>query len=171
MGARILGNNVELFLFSQALATPIPLGEIDSFSARSQTSIIKSRPIGYVNEKATLKHGGWDLSFEAGRVNWGLAHFYNIQETDLRGRGQPPAFFIIETVKHYNGAIEQYTYKNVTLFGLDLSNTFEDVKEKISGFASYREQGPVDTTIIADPNNAIRLAIYHASKTVEGFND
>jgi hypothetical protein len=161
--ARVYSNNAVILIHSQALLTPIPLGELDSFKATSSTSIIKSRPIGFINEQATLQYGGWDLSFDGGKVDWSLAHYYWLQDRQLRAGGVEPEIMISETVLHYNGAIEQYLYKGVTIFGLE-SDKGEEVKESAKGFSSYRIMSPADTTNVADATNIIRQLLF---KTAE----
>lgn len=169
--ARVYGNSVKLFIHSQDTLLPIPLGELDSFSARSLTSVHKSRPTGYINVRATLKYDGWDLSFDGGKVDWALCHFYWLQDNKLRANQLQPDFFISETIFHFNGAIENYVYQGVTLFGLDLTRAGEDeLKEKINGFAAVRALGPVDTTDFQPPGgdvngviNAIHEVIFRTS--------
>jgi hypothetical protein len=48
--ARIQSGQIELYLMSESLPVPLYLGEIDNFKAKSTTKIIKTRPIGFVNE-------------------------------------------------------------------------------------------------------------------------
>jgi hypothetical protein len=149
--ARVFSKNVKLFLFSEDTLAPIFLGEIDSFKKTSNTKIIKSRDIGYVNEQATVDYGGWDLSFDGGKVDWRLARFYLIQDRYLRDGIQPPELYILETIKHYNGTIEQYSYRHVTLFGFEGEHqSQQESTESIQGFSPYRQLGPVDTVIIKD---------------------
>lgn len=162
--ARVSGRNVHLLLHSQDLLAPIPLGEIDTFKAKSRTSIIVSRPNGFINPGATVQYGAWDLSFETGKVDWSLAHFYWLQDRELRSGNLLPRFFITETIFHYNGAVENYVYDSVTLYGLDLSKGADEVKESIQGFSPYRTTGVIDTTILHDATNAMREAIFATNK-------
>lgn len=162
--ARVSGRNVHLLLHSQDLLAPIPLGEIDTFKAKSRTSIIVSRPNGYINQGATVQYGGWDLSFEGGKVDWSLAHFYWLQDQELRSGNLLPKFFITETVFHYNGAIENYVYGNVTLYGLDLSRSSQEVKDSIHGFSPFRNMGAIDDTIRHDMTSLIREGVFRTSK-------
>ena len=156
--ARVNGNHVQLLIFNQQNLAPLFLGELDNFQATSQTSIIKSRPIGFIQEGVTHNYGGWDLSFDGGKVDWALCHYYWLQDQKLRKRRVPPQLMIIESVEHYNGALEQYVYKNVSLYGLDLQRPAGDtLTETMKGFAANRTLGPIDTTIIYDPiGTAIR---------------
>jgi hypothetical protein len=149
--ARVNGSNAQLIIASQSLLLPIPLGEIDSFEAESQTSIIKTRPVGFTNERATLNYGGWDLSFSGGKVDWARAHFYWLQDMRIRNGKLPPSLCIWQTIEHYNGSQEQYIYKNVVLFGLKFTASgVEEVQESMSGFASARSIGYLDNTILSD---------------------
>jgi hypothetical protein len=172
--ARLIGRDAQLVILSQDTLVPIPLGELDNFHAESQTSIIKSRPVGYVNEKATLKYGGWDLSFGGGKVDWALCHFYWLQDKRLRSGNLPPNFAVWEIVKHYNGAIEHYLYKNVAIFGLSLTREggINELKEDIKAFSPVRTLGTADTTIIKDPiGNALREAVFRTKIKTNLLND
>lgn len=162
--ARVHGQHAQLIILSQSLLTPIFLGELDSFDAKSRTSLIMSRPIGYINEKATHKYGGWDLSFSGGKVNWELAHFYWLHDNKLRQGDLPPNFAVWEVINHFNGAVEHYLYKNVSIAGLDLSRKAgEELTESFEAFAPVRTLGNADTTILHDPiGNAMREAVFRA---------
>lgn len=167
--ARIVGNNAIISIHSQALLTPIPLGEIDSFKAKSLTTVNKSRPIGFQNTRATLQYGGYDLSFEIGKVDWALGHYYWLQDRTLRGGELPPELFINETIYHYDGTIENYVYNGVTLFDFDISRAIDDCNERIQGFAASRDSGIFDTTLVnaLNPIDLIHEVIFKRSREVK----
>ena len=174
--ARVDGRNVELLFMAQSLPVPISLGEIDSFSAKSQTTIHKRRPVGFINDSAQLINGGWDLSFETGKVDWSLCHYYWLQEQRLRDNKTVPLFTITETISHYEGGLggfitgkEQYVYKNVVIYELDLNRSIGDIQERFSAFSTNRTLGPIDNTILVDPiGNAAREAVMRLNSDVFG---
>jgi hypothetical protein len=171
--ARIQKQHVKLFLLSQDLFLPVKatidfskgifLGEVDSFKATSRTKVVISRPAGYINEGATHDYGGWDLSFDGGKVDWELANFYWLQDQTLRAGGQPPAFLFMEEIWHYNGAYEQWWYKDCSLFGFDGSRG-DDNTESIKGFSPIKTLGIKDNTILKDPiGTALRQSMFKAA--------
>lgn len=154
MAARVLGRNITLMVNSKDLLLPIALGKIDEFSAVSSSDIIKRRPIGYAVEAATLRHGGYEISFKIGKNDPMLERWNHLVERGLFAGNKQPELFITEITKHYNGAVlglpslECWLYKNVTLFGLDKSYDSGDINQTIKGFATHKELGPVDTTYL-----------------------
>lgn len=157
--ARVQKNQAKLIVHSAILNIPIFSSEIDSFKATSTTTVHKSRPAGYALERATPVYGGYDLSFDGGKVDWEMAHFYWLQDNNLRAGKMPPSIYISETIFHYGGAIENYIYKDVVLFGKEISIA-DEVSNSIQGFASMREQGVIDTTVFAGPGNLVRDTIF-----------
>lgn len=159
--ARILGNNCILLMQSASTGLPIPIGEIDAFGAKSNTKIITSRPIGYIIEGATIQYGSWSLTFDSGKVDWSLAHFYWLQDSALLKGNIQPNFNISQTITHYDGTVESYVYEDVTLFGLDFTASIDEIREKIEGFSPKRRIGAIDTTYGSkSTTNIIREAIF-----------
>jgi hypothetical protein len=144
MAARILGRNVQLFVNSSKLALPISLGEIDEFSSTSTTDMIKSRPIGYILEAASLRFGGYDLSFKIGKTNPMLERWGNLVDRGLITGTQPPELFIIEKVNYYKKTFECWVYRNVTLYSPEINISSDEYGQSIKGFAAYKEIAPAD---------------------------
>jgi hypothetical protein len=150
MKPRILGRHVNLLIFSDDFNVPIDLGELDEFSATSTTEIIKTRPVGYKLQGVTMKYGGYDLSFKIGKTNPMLERFNYLTEKNLLKFNQQPKLYILETATHYGGIIENWVYKNVTIYGLNKTiNGQGDYEQDIKGFAQYKDLGPIDLTTIS----------------------
>jgi hypothetical protein len=182
MRPRILGRHVILLVNSEAWALPIALGELEEFTATSTTEIIKSRPVGYALESATLRYGGYDLSFKIGKTDPFLEKWNFLTDRGLITGSAPPKLFVFEIIRHYdnlgtaggelglpgvwnplpkfNGAdinifgqrisvTENWIYRDVTLFGNDISiNSQDSYDQSIKGFAAWKESGPVDLTYL-----------------------
>jgi len=161
--ARIHGTNVHLYFMPQVPLAAFELGEVDDFKAKSRTKIIHSRPIGSVIEGATLQYGGWDLTFEMGKVDWKLCHMYYLQDLELRGNIVPPKYSIFEEIQHYDGSIEQFIYRDVTLFNLDISRPSQESKETIQGFSPIREIGPLSIPNLVGIDE-LKMEAYFAAK-------
>lgn len=151
--ARVLSNNAVISVKDGLLFGPnIPIGELDGFTATSTTSLLKFRPIGTAIETAQLKYGGYDLSFDGGKVDWELARRYHAMESVLRSAGDNFLFEIEQKITYYDGTEEIFTYNDVVLFGYSLdAKTGEELKEKVSGYAPQRniiDAGVVTETII-----------------------
>jgi len=102
MAARVLGRNVFLMVNSAQWLLPIALGELDEFRATSTTELVKSRPIGYALEAATLRYGGYQLQLKIGKTDPMLARWNHLIDRGLIGGSQPPELFIFEIIRHYN---------------------------------------------------------------------
>lgn len=171
MAARVLGRNVYLMVNSAQWLLPIALGELDEFRATSTTEMVKSRPIGFALEAATLRYGGYDLQFKIAKNNPMLERWNHLVDRGLIGGSQPPELFIFEIVRHSDALIdgalgyksinvpgtemqisainENWIYKNVTLFSPEVAFSGQgEYDQSIQGFAAYKELGPVDTTFI-----------------------
>jgi hypothetical protein len=171
MRPRVLGRNVTLLVNSAKWLAPIALGELEEFTATSTTEMIKSRPVGFSLQAATLRYGGYDLSFKIAKTDPFMARWAYLVDRGLISGTQPPELFIFETIQHYDRLIpgtsidiptpfgtfdanairETWIYKNVTLYGPDFSISAQDMYEhNIKGFAAYKELGPIgtDTTIL-----------------------
>lgn len=175
MKPRILGRHVNLLLFSDDFHIPIDIGELDEFSATSSTEIIKTRPVGYSLQGVTTKYAGYELSFKIGKTNPFIERLNYLTEKDLIRSKQPPKFYILETIRHYNGTIENWMYKSITLFGLDTNITGEGgYEQSIKGFAAYKELGPVDTTFLElqfIPGIGIQEFVFRADRKNNDLNN
>jgi len=175
MRPRILGRHVILLVNSEAWALPIALGELEEFTATSTTEIIKSRPVGYALESATLRYGGYDLSFKIGKTDPFLEKWNFLTDRGLITGSAPPKLFVFEIIRHYDNlgtvggefglpgfggvdinlfgqrisVTENWIYRDVTLFGNDISiNSQDSYDQFIKGFSSWKESGPVDLTYL-----------------------
>lgn len=171
MAARVLGRNVYLMVNSAQWLLPIALGELDEFKATSTTEMVRSRPIGYALEAATLRYGGYQLQMKIAKNNPMLERWNHLVDRGLIGGSQPPELFIFEMVRHSDSLIdgalgfntigipgtsiqasainENWIYKNVTLFAPDIAFSGQgDYEQNIEGFAAYKELGPIDTSFI-----------------------
>lgn len=101
MAARVLGRNVFLMVNSAKWLFPIALGELDEFRATSTTEMVKSRPIGYALEAATLRYGGYQLQMKVGKTDPMLARWNHLIDRGLIGGSQPPELFVFEIIRHY----------------------------------------------------------------------
>lgn len=138
--ARVQGSSAVIKVKDPFLGLDIQIGEIDGFSAKSTTSINKSRPIGASIETAQIRYGGFELSFKGGKVDWHLAKLLHAQDTLLRTIGVAPVFTIEQTVKYFDGSKEIFSYPNSVIFGYEFNADGADneLGENFSGFASYR---------------------------------
>lgn len=101
MAPRVLGRNVFLMVNSAQWLLPIALGELDEFRATSTTELVKSRPIGYALEAATLRYGGYQLQIKVAKTDPMLARWNHLVDRGLIGGSQPPELFIFEVIRHY----------------------------------------------------------------------
>lgn len=168
MAPRILGRNVYLFVNSSQWLMPIALGELDDFRATSTTEMVRSRPIGYSLEAATLRYGGYQLQLKIGKNDPMLERWNHLVDRGLIGGSQPPEIFITEIIKHYDYAgrsiesltnssfikpkvpiIENWIYKGVTLYAPEYAFSGQtEYEQSIDGFAAWKELGPIDTSFI-----------------------
>lgn len=151
MAPRVLGRHVTLLVNSEQLLLPIALGEIDNFKATSGTDIIKRRPMGFIIEAATERYSGYDLSFTIGKTDPMLERWNHLVERGIFAGNKQPDLFVFEMIKHYDSVLgvpvmENWIYKNVTLFGLDKEITPDEITQSIKGFATHKELGPADIT-------------------------
>lgn len=175
MRPRVLGRNVILLVNSEKWLAPIALGELEEFTATSTTELIKSRPIGYSLEAATLRYGGYDLSFKIGKTDPFMERWGYLIDRGLISGTQPPKLFIVEVIRHYDNlgtvggefgipgygglelnafgqriaVTENWIYKDVTLFAPDISiSASEGYDQSIKGFSPWKELGPIDLTFL-----------------------
>ena len=138
---------------------PIALGEIDEFAATSTTEMVKSRPIGFALEAATLRYGGYELQMKIGKNSPMLERWNHLIDRGLIGGSQPPELFVLEVIQHYQRpgipglaslpipTFENWIYKNVTLYAPSIAFSGQgDYEQSITGFAAYKELGPIDIT-------------------------
>ena len=109
-----------------------------------QTQATKE-PFGSKYEKVIKEDAGWDITWDGGKVGHELAQFFYINEQYSHGFGESnsPAddgaslyekilFNIEHTIKHYNGNIERYVYRDVEIltFEQTISANNVEIKEK-----------------------------------------
>jgi hypothetical protein len=137
--SRVLSSSAVIEVADRSSTMSLMVGEIDSFTAKSNTAMAKSRPIGASMESAYLKYGGYDLSFKGGKVDWNLANKIHAQDVLLRTLGLCPLFTVKQEIKYYNGEIETYVYNDVVLFGYSLdAKSGDEIGEEFSGYAPQR---------------------------------
>lgn len=145
---KILGRQVDLLLVSEKEQFPIALGPIDEFSATSTTEYIKTRPVGYIFERTTLRYGGYELTLKLSKRDSLLERWFFLTEIGLIKKSQPPTFKIIETLEHADGFYESWVYHDVMLFGVDINFSGEgEYDQSVKGFANRKERGPLDMLI------------------------
>lgn len=145
---------------------PIALGELDEFRATSTTEMVRSRPIGYSLEAATLRYGGYQLQLKVGKNDPMLERWNHLVDRGLIVSSQPPELFIVETIQHYDYVgreietlanssfvkpkipiIENWIYKGVTLYAPEYAFSGQtEYEQSIDGFAAWKELGPIDIT-------------------------
>lgn len=62
--ARVLSSCAEITVVDYVSNQNIKVGEFDSFSASSQSSVVKSRPIGTALESPHIKYGGYEITMK-----------------------------------------------------------------------------------------------------------
>lgn len=182
---------------SEQWLAPIALGELEEFTATSTTEIVKSRPVGFALEAATLRYGGYDLSFKIAKTDPFMERWNHLIDRGLIGGSQPPKLFILEIVRHYDNigtvggefgipgyggldlkafgqrisVTENWIYRDVTLFAPDISiSSTQDYNQSINGFSAWKELGPVDLTFLQLnwlPQIGFQEVVYR-TKDVEG---
>lgn len=163
---RVLGQNTQILIMMQTgvgVPTPIYLGEFETFSAKSDTTVIKHRPIGYINQGATLQYNGYELSFEGAKVDWNLARCYFLQDESLIFSTKQPTFVISDLTTYGDGTKEHYIYTDVTIFGYDVNKGVDEIKEKLEGFAAKRIIGPLDDTSLKGTNSTVMTALFYTN--------
>ena len=136
---RLLYSSAEIYVKDWAGIVTAKIGEIDQFNAKQTTSLQKSRPIGSALENASLKYGGWELTFKGGKVDWGLAKEIHAQDMILRTLGIHPLFQVQQKLEYYDGKIETFTYNDVVLYdyAIDIQSG-QEIGEEFKGFSPQR---------------------------------
>jgi len=146
--ARVLGSKAVLKVLNPVDQSEIQVGEVDKFTATSQAEVKKSQPLGqgYITSQQVFK--GWELSLEAGKVDWKMA-LEIVAANDLQTvqTGRSAQYSVTQTITYYDGSIETWLYKDVTFYGYEMSaeSAEEEVKESIKGF-SGRERELINST-------------------------
>lgn len=139
---RVLGSMVQLQVFGASGASPGPiaLAEIDSFSAKNKTSLMEHRPLGQVAPHGQLAYGGWELSFEIGKIDVSLENVQDANDAALLAGQAAPRYRIVETTTFFNGDVRTNVYEGVLLYDFDVAQAQnnEVVKQRVTGFASTR---------------------------------
>lgn len=155
--ARILGSSAKILVKHPVTQFDIKIGEIDKFTATSETNITKSRPIGKSMPRPNMIYGGWSLRFEGGKVDWELALQIHSQDLTMRLLGYHPTFNIIQQIKYYDGTVEEYTFPNTIIYGyeitMDGSNEF--IGESFEGYSHQRDKGIFDIATIVTTVSAL----------------
>jgi hypothetical protein len=109
-----------------------------------------------------IEDNGWDIQWSGGKVDWALAYMVFAQEQALAGNDdsnfpggsntfddlsslyKAPVFEISSTIKHYDGSIENYIYRDVQIltFGQEVSGENGQITESITAFSTRRVIGP-----------------------------
>lgn len=138
--ARVLGSSAKIYINKSDLTT-CQVGEVDKFSAKGNSELKKSRPLGAKLYASQIDPQGWDLSFEGGKVDWKLAALLQAQDRQVYQDGRSPYFTVTQTIKFSDGTLEQFNYYDVTIHSpnVDIGGSGDEVSEKFEGFAAYRE--------------------------------
>lgn len=155
--ARVLGSSAIIKVSDGTTACAI--GEIDKFSAKENTELKKSRPIGAKLFTTQVDPQGWDLSFEGGKVDWNIAALMQAQSRQFYGNNRSVYFEVEQSITFFDGKVETYIYHDVTLHGLnlDIGGSGDEISEKFEGFAAYREVD--DKSIAATVTDALATTI------------
>jgi hypothetical protein len=159
--ARVLGSSAVIEL--KAGSNTCQVGEVDKFSAKQNSEVKKSQPLGVKVKTSQNVFQGWDLSFEGGKVDAKAGALFLAQERQFIGGGRSPYFEVVETVTFSDGTKQVYRYVDVTIHGFnaDMNGSEDELSEKFEGFAAYRE---------ADPNSdAVTSAITVQSTAIAGL--
>lgn len=146
---RVLGAACKLQVVAKD-GTFVDIGEIDRFSARNLSENMKSNPLGETETNSWVRYEGWDLDFEGGKVNWHLANLVLAQDNRTRANLRSPLFRVVDKLTHLDGEVEEWVYGDVTLhmYNFDAGDSASELREKIQGFAPYRDQGVNSTTLV-----------------------
>lgn len=158
---RVLSSSAELILVSSANQSEISIGEVDHFTFKKAFKQIKRwKPYGNKTEQILIEDQGWDIDFSGGKVDWNLAYLFYANEVALGGNFgdvstnpknptaedfgslyNTPLFEILRTVKHYDGSIEQFRFKDVALLDYEEqgSENAAVISEKMSAWSPRRE--------------------------------
>jgi hypothetical protein len=156
--ARVLASSAVIEVTDPITGLPIKIGEVDSFTATSTSSIIKSRPIGNAIETIQYKCGGYELSFQGGKVDWQLSARMHAQDLLARSYGECPTFNVVSTITHFDNTKEIFVYNNVILYGYEESlQTGNQIGETFKGYAPQVQAASLEETIaiIQAQNNGI----------------
>lgn len=144
--ARISGNNAFIYV-TDATGTKIEIGEVDKFGAKKGDELKKSKPLGQKGITSWLEHGGWDLSFDGGKVDFKLAQMLHAQDEQILKGGRSPYFKVLQRIEYMNGEIEEWEYPEVTIHGYELDVPAEELTEKFSGFCGVNRTKTQASTI------------------------
>lgn len=138
--ARVLGSKAVLKIIvpNVTSGSEILIGEIDKFTATSQSEVKKSQPLGQGHITSQQVFKGWEISLEAGKVDWRLAmEIVGVNDAQTVQTGRSGLYRITQTIEYYDGQIETWQYDDVTFYGYELSaeSAEEEIKETIKGFS------------------------------------
>lgn len=171
--ARVLGNQAVIQI-TQPNGSVISVGEVDKFSAKSLSDVMKSHPLGDGEITSQIVFKGWDLEFEGGLVDFQLIEdILQLQDVQTANKGRSPYVTVVQTITYFDGTTAQYKYNNVTLseYSLDASSAEEQVKQSFKGFCGSKREKVVSATTAsagtAAANNAIFTALLKATSDAE----
>jgi hypothetical protein len=138
---RILGSAVVLQVYGPN--GPVPLAEIDKFTAKNAEELKKHHPLGQVQPRGQIVYGGYDLSFQGAKVNDDWEQIAKANDINLLSGKAAPRYRVVEQKTWYSGKVENWVYDDVLLFGFNaeaaMSN--EEIKHDFSGYAPSRTDG------------------------------
>jgi hypothetical protein len=168
--ARVLSSSAVITVKDPFYQTEIQIGEVDKFSAKSTSSTIKSRPIGTAIENVQYKYGGYELSFNGGKIDWNLANMFHAQDLLARTAGDSPRFNIQQTIRYADGTVETYIYINAIIHGYEIDiDSGSEVTEAFSGYAPTRDQLGLEqfqSTVYAALTTTVQQAINEAQNII-----
>ena len=156
---RVYGNNAKIYV-ADAKGNEILVGEVDKFSAKNLDELRKSQPLGDKNITSQTTFKGYDLDFEGGKVDAKLAALFHAQDQQIHAGGRSPYFIVREEVRHFDGTLEVWVYRNVTLHGYNHDAPSDEMlTEKFSGFSgTLKERGKHDNTGV-DYTNTVKAIV------------
>lgn len=144
--ARISGNNAFIYV-TDASGAKIEIGEVDKFSAKKADELKKAKPLGQKGITSWVEHGGWELSFEGGKVDFKLAQMLHAQDEQILKGGRSPYFKVKERIEYMNGDIEEWEYPEVSIHGYEIDVPSEELSEKFSGFCGVNRIATQSSTV------------------------
>jgi hypothetical protein len=138
---RILGQHVELHVYSKSFKKNIIIGEIDSCSATDKAKVIEHQPLGQTVPRSQLVPGGWELALKGGKINGALAAEILNRDAHLNQGKASPRYDIIVTTTYFDGSTDDYAYCDCVLHGFksDVTKADAEIGEDFTATATWRE--------------------------------
>lgn len=139
----IIGSSTLLSIYNATVGTPVPVGEIESFSVKSQTEMKKRFPIGQVQPNAQLFYDGYELSIKGIKIDGSWEDICAANDSALLAGQAAPRYRIVQTTTMLDGTVEIWQYDKCLIYGfnIDAAAGNEIVKEDFSGWAPSRSSG------------------------------